>query len=110
MRLKSGMARDGKGAFRNLQPDHLSRKRGAQGGQIVVARGIGLRRFRPLQLCLEAQGIAHRLSGLGRALGERLEGCLGSGFVRLGFIQLLLSNETGFHQRLKALARVLRVP
>jgi hypothetical protein len=34
----------------------------------------------------------------------------GSGFVGLGFVQLLLSNEAGFHQRLKALARVLGVP
>ncbi len=61
------MAGDGKGAFRNLQSDHLSRKRGTQGRQIVIARGIGLRRFRALQLSFEAQGVSHRLAGLGRA-------------------------------------------
>src|SRR6266403_285787 len=103
-------AGDGKGAFRNLQSDYLSRKRGTQGRQIVVARRIGRGGLRAFQLSFEAQGVAHRLAGLGGASGERLEGCFGSGFVGLGFVQLLLSNEAGFHQRLKALARVLGVP
>ena len=104
------MAGDGKGVLRDLQPDHLARKRGAEGRQIEVALGIGLRRFRAFQLSFEAQGVAHRLAGLGGASGERLEGCFGSSFVRLGFVQLLLSHETRFHQRLKALACVLGVP
>ena len=61
-------------------------------------------------LSLQAQGVAHRLAGLGGASGKRLERCLGSDFVRRGFVQLLLSDEAGFHQRLEALARVLGVP
>src|SRR6266481_6371061 len=40
-----------------------------EGRQVIVARSVGRRRFRAFQLSFEAQGVAHRLTGLqiGRA-------------------------------------------
>ena len=83
----------------------------ANGAPAVVsmgARSIEHGRFRTL--AIQAWGLKVSPTAWQAWVALRvscLEGCLGGGFVRPGLIQLLLSDEDGFHQRLKTLASVL---